>query len=230
LAKTTNPLDNPIWQALVTAHANYAEGDELAKRYPMVFCPLAAIRSPSAEAYNSLARLVQPEEGAGLLMDDPPTALRGWELRMTFPLAQMTGESKTFPLKAHPFVELGADDAPAMLDLCQRTHPGPFAARTHELGTYLGIKVAGVLIAMAGERLRLSGFTEISAVCTDPEHAGRGYAQALVSELGRRIVARGETPFLHVRTDNARAIGIYERLGFRTRRHFHLAIMRTKTS
>jgi predicted GNAT family acetyltransferase len=113
-----------------------------------------------------------------------------------------------------------------MLDLTALTKPGPFGPRTHELGYYVGIRDGGKLVAMAGERLKVPGYTEISAVCTHPDHLGKGYAAALMSEIMRSIRARGEKPFLHVRGDNSRAIAIYERLGFHTRWQGHFAVLR----
>jgi predicted GNAT family acetyltransferase len=123
-------------------------------------------------------------------------------------------------------VELGAQDSPEMVELAALTRPGPFGTRTHELGTYLGIRQEGKLVAMAGERLKVPGFTEVSAVCTHPDHIGKGYAQALMTEIMRHIRERGEMPFLHVRQGNARAVGIYERLGFRTRKIVNFVIIR----
>ena len=70
-------------------------------------------------------------------------------------------------------------------------------------------------MAMAGERLKVPGYTEVSAVCTHPDHTGKGYARMLMREIMRGIRDRGEIPFLHVRSENTRAIGVYERLGFR---------------
>jgi predicted GNAT family acetyltransferase len=113
-----------------------------------------------------------------------------------------------------------------MIELTALTKPGPFSTRTHELGTYLGIRDAGKLVAMAGERLKVPGFTEVSAVCTHPEHTGHGYARILMSEVMRRIRSRGEAPFLHVREDNVRAIALYERLGFAVRVVAYLAVLR----
>ncbi len=139
-------------------------------------------------------------------------------------------------------IELSKKDSPEMLELATLTKPGPFGTRTHELGTYLGIRRRlsdrvgdrpservsenDKLVAMAGERLKVPGHTEVSAVCTHPEHTGQGYAGILMTEVMRRILARGETPFLHTREDNARAIALYQRLGFRTRLRSHLALLR----
>jgi predicted GNAT family acetyltransferase len=98
-----------------------------------------------------------------------------------------------------------------------KRHPGPFVERTHELGRFIGVRHEGQLVAMAGERMKPEGFTEISGVCTHPDHRGRGYAAALMCEVARAIFARGETPFLHAFDDNTNAIALYERLGFVTR-------------
>jgi predicted GNAT family acetyltransferase len=117
-----------------------------------------------------------------------------------------------------------------MLDLATRTQPGPFNTRTHELGTYLGIRGDGKLLAMAGERLKLHDFVEVSAVCTDPSARGRGYASRLVAEVSRRIMAAGRTPMLHVRQDNAGAIRVYEALGFATRRVLALRVLKRPES
>ncbi|WP_442874812.1 GNAT family N-acetyltransferase [Amycolatopsis sp. NBC_00345] len=115
-------------------------------------------------------------------------------------------------------VRLGEADVPEMLDLVARAQPGPFLPRTVFLGTYLGIRHEGALVAMAGERLHPPGWTEISAVCTDPAFRGRGLAARLVRAVGAGIRARGETPFLHAAASNVNAIRLYESLGFRLRR------------
>jgi len=112
-----------------------------------------------------------------------------------------------------------------MLTLTELTKPGPFSKRTHEMGEYWGIRENGRLVAMAGERLRIAGFTEVSAVCTHPDCLGRGYAGALISMLVRRMCGRGERPFLHVRADNSRAVDLYERIGFEKRVLMHYVVL-----
>jgi predicted GNAT family acetyltransferase len=121
------------------------------------------------------------------------------------------------PPPAFEIVGLGEADAAEMLALATLTKPGPFFERTHELGDFVGVKVDGRLAAMAGERLKVPGYTEVSGVCAHPEHRGRGYAAALMERVAAGIRARGETPILHTYADNAGAIALYERLGYRTR-------------
>jgi predicted GNAT family acetyltransferase len=146
------------------------------------------------------------------------------------PLLQMIADNGVAagapPEESVEVVELGLLDSAEMIELTSLTKPGPFGTRTHELGTYLGIRKDGKLVAMAGERLKVPGHTEVSAVCTHPEHTGKGYARVLMSEIMRGIRERGETPFLHVRGDNDRAIAVYKLLGFRERKMGHFAVLR----
>jgi predicted GNAT family acetyltransferase len=125
-----------------------------------------------------------------------------------------------------PLLVLEPDDVPEMLALIERTRPGPFARRTIELGEYLGVRHEGALVAMAGERMHPPGYTEISAVCTDADHRGHGLASQLVRALVRAIRSRGETPFLHLTTENEGARRVYDALGFETRALFDVAALR----
>jgi GNAT superfamily N-acetyltransferase len=229
---STHALDNPIWHALTSAHARFAEetgfveDSLLARRYPPDVSPLAALCEPSAMAFKAMARILRPGGMAGFFTTDLWALPDGWTSVYTGLISQMVCkrllEAPDIPARA-----LEAADTNAMLELTRLTRPGPFEERTVELGTYLGIHDAGVLIAMAGERFRLEGFTEISAVCTHPEYRARGYARALVHRLASSIMARGETPFLHVVTDNTNAIRAYESLGFRERRQIRVLVLKT---
>ena len=130
---------------------------------------------------------------------------------------------------AADIVTLGADDVPAMLELTKLTNPGPFALRTHELGTFLGIRNDGQLVAMAGERMKPANYTEITAVCVHPSCRGRGYAQMLLAAVSRQILARGEIPFLHVFSHNKSAIALYRRQGMEIRRRLHVTVLQKQT-
>ena len=125
---------------------------------------------------------------------------------------------------------LGEADGPAMLDLARRTRPGPFEERTRELGSFFGARDGDALVAMAGERLHPPGWTEISAVCTDESHRGRGLGRALMELVIAGIRERGETPFLHVIAENENAIRLYERMGFGVRRELRITVFSPPSS
>jgi ribosomal protein S18 acetylase RimI-like enzyme len=225
-----HPLDNVIWQALTTRHAQFAESFDDARRFVREIGPLGAFRDHGAKGYSSLAGLVEAGGTVGLFLDEPYEPRSGWSFVVGAPLLQMIADNGIAahigPDPNRELVELGLRDSPEMIELTTLTKPGPFGTRTHELGTYLGIRTGGKLVAMAGERLKVPGHTEVSAVCTHPDHTGKGYARVLMTEIMRRIRERGETPFLHSRGDNTRAIAVYKLLGFRERKLGHFAVLR----
>jgi predicted GNAT family acetyltransferase len=164
-------LDNPIWAALTTGHRVLAEGDALARRYPPAITPLAGLSEQSTLAYQALARLVPVGGMAGLFRDTLPDPPAGWAVVHRGPLRQMVAE-RLSPVDGVHMEPLGPADMPEMASLVELTDPGPFGSRTVELGTYLGIRDGGRLVAMAGERMRLGSYAEVSAVCTIPMFAG----------------------------------------------------------
>jgi ribosomal protein S18 acetylase RimI-like enzyme len=221
-------LEDVIWHALTTRQKHFAESCGSARRFVREVTSLCAFAEPDDNGYASLACLAGQGGTAAIFLKEPYQPRDGWQYIAGAPLLQMLHENNEFPPapSSPPIVELGDKDSPEMLELTALTKPGPFGPRTHELGYYVGIRVSGKLVAMAGERLKVPGYTEVSAVCTHPDHLGKGYAAALMTEVMRCIRARGETPFLHVRADNSRAIAIYERLGFQTRWVGHFAVLR----
>ncbi len=194
-------------------------------RYPVDISGFAAVPDlPQQRDWDDLARLVGTAEGVAVVESgaEPPD---GWIALSRSAVVQMVDDGVDSRPDAEA-VRLEAADVPEVLDLVARTEPGPFAPRTIEMGTYLGFRQSGRLIAMAGQRFRPPGWTEISAVCTAPDFRGRGLATRLVLALADDIRRRGEAPFLHVVPSNTKAIALYETLGFRIRRTAEVVIMR----
>jgi ribosomal protein S18 acetylase RimI-like enzyme len=216
-----HPLDNPLWTALSGPQAHLALRRGRAARFPADVSPFAAV---DGDAWDDLATLA----GAGgtvVVPAAPEQPPPGWELVGAIPGVQMDGSG--LDVAADPeAVRLGPADVPEMLDLVARTEPGPFLPRTLVLGTYLGIRRGGALVAMAGERMRPPGWGEISAVCTDPAHRGHGLAGRLVQAVGAVIQERGDIPFLHAAAANTAGIRLYEKLGFTLRREILFAALR----
>lgn len=223
-----NPLENPIWHALTTVQRNFAEGDESAKRFATSVTTLAGFRDQTADSCAALARLLGPDETAALFLDEVLSEPEGLEIVEIGPLLQMVHDDSTQALEAVDFVPLGLNDVQAMIALAELTKPGPFGHRTIELGSFLGVHHDNRLVAMAGERLHLDGYTEVSAVCTHPDFTGKGYARALVKIVIESIQERGDIPFLHVRPNNTRAVALYESLGFKPTKSNHLVVVRRR--
>jgi ribosomal protein S18 acetylase RimI-like enzyme len=228
IAQEPHPLDNPVWSSLVGPHAQFGQRLRQVLRYREGMTPYVAFAAvPGEEDWRDLARLAGPGAEVSVLgMDVGPPP--GWETLAAVVGVQMIGGQSGHAPTDHgeDLVRLHADDVPEMIDLTERTKPGPFLSRTIELGAYLGIRRGGRLVAMAGERLHPAGWSEISAVCTDEAWRGMGLATRLVRALETEIRGRGETPFLHVPSTKQRTIRLYEGLGFRTRRTISFAILR----
>ena len=215
-------LDRPIWSALTTSHKHLAEGGPRALRYPVDMTPFADMVDMSAESFAALGDLMAPSQVAALFTPDTVEVPAGFDVVIAQSGDQMIGSPSDSPLRGAEIVRLDAADVPAMMSLVALTKPGPFAARTHELGTFLGIRDGGELVAMTGERMKPGKFVEMTAVCVHPDYRGRGYAQALLAAVARQIEARDEIPFLHVFSNNSSAIALYERQGMRIRRRLHV--------
>jgi ribosomal protein S18 acetylase RimI-like enzyme len=209
-------LDNPVWAALTGPHRHLAERVGSAARYQTDVSPFVAIADPDdPRSWADLAALVGP--GNSFALAGVQVLPEGWATGQSGQGVQLVATS----LRDEPdpeAVRLTPADVPEMLDLVDRAKPGPFLPRTAELGAYYGIRRDGKLVAMAGERLRPPGWTEISAVCTDDEHRGQGLATRLVRHVAAGVRGRGDTPFLHAAAVNTGAIRLYESIGFTLRR------------
>ncbi|OYX32275.1 MAG: GNAT family N-acetyltransferase [Caulobacterales bacterium 32-69-10] len=220
-----HPLDRQAWSALTGRQTAFCIAEGRARRFHPEVGVFAAVEDGSEDSLAGLARLVRAHGDVALLEpgEAPPiprVAVRsrdlGWQ-----------GVARAVP-KPQPgrfdIAPLTEADAAQMLALATLTEPGPFFARTHTLGGFIGIKSEGRLVAMAGERMKPQGFTEISGVCTHPDYRGRGYGSALILQVAAIIQARGETPYLHAYASNTAAIALYETLGFGFRAEVVMAV------
>jgi ribosomal protein S18 acetylase RimI-like enzyme len=220
-------LDNPAWNALISGNKHLAFGDDRVKYFDKAVSPFAAFKENTKENLLHLYNIL-PEKRAILLVT--PTELEipaPWKLLRTITGLQMVYHNKgVFDQSTAALIPLTDEHIPQMLELTKLTEPGPFAERTIDFGQYFGIFAGDRLVAMTGQRLYPFNYAEVSAVCTHPDHTGKGYARQLMINQINIIRSRGETPFLHVRDDNERAIKVYESLGFsvRTMVYFYVII------
>jgi len=219
------PLDHPIWNALNGPHRAMAMLHGDAACYPEEVSPLAAVRDPTPAAFRDLAEIA-PNRTLGLVARTPVTVPGTWKTILARMIDQMVWVGDPPPPTNEKLLRLTEADVLEMVALAKATEPGPFAERTITMGPYyFGIRAPdGRLAAMAGERLCIDGFREISAVCTYPEFRGKGYAATLMNAVAREIFAEGKIPFLHVKTENT-AKALYERLGLRVRTPVHFTVI-----
>ena len=218
-----HPLDNPLWNSLTTDLARFGQGTALAKRWGD---GAVALADHSAAAFADLLSLISPGQTPVLFEADPPDAIPGLTIYHRQTLIQMIATvSPTEPDVDAEVILLTMADAPEIVELVKLTQPGPFTPEAMAFGPFIGIRVDGRLAAVSGQRMHVTGFREISTVCTHPDFQGRGYAAKLVSTAANQIFAQGETPFLHHSLDNDRAHRLYERLGFRLRREVSILVL-----
>lgn len=221
-----HPLDRPIWSSLSTAHEALSLGDVLARRYLPDVNLFASARDDSDEALAALAALVGPGEQVYQLQVPAITVPPGLvAVKQAWGVQMVAQQPLTADDDDSDIVPLGDRDAAEMLALATLTQPGPFLARTHRMGRFVGIRIDGRLAAMAGERFRFPGWTEVSGVCTHPDFRGRGLARRLSRHVAARIALRGDVAFLHAWRDNTTAIRLYEQLGFAWRTDVHVAVL-----
>jgi len=224
VVKEDRALDNPIWFALTTEHRTLARSHGLARRYPPDVSPLAALLHPTNDAFADLRQLVSPGEHVALFTASSLDVPGDWQVDRSRQIDQMICEASLEPPRVPP-VALRTTDVPEMLALTAATDPGPFLPQTILMGSYFGIRASdGRLVAMAGERLKSTACSEISAVCTHPDSRGRGYARALTSFLAAQILAAGKIPFLHVKSENGAKV-VYQKIGFRLRAAIYLTVI-----
>ena len=218
-------LDRPVWSALGTRHQAFAQGDKLARRYPSSIVPFAATATDDAESLQALGKLVPPNESVIMLQADAIALPVGLSAISTAFGVQMVAEAPLRTVSDERVQPLTQDDAAEMLALASLTRPGPFTLGALSLGDFWGVKVDGRLVAMAGERMKQPGYTELSGVCSHPNFRGGGLGRLLSLFVANQITARGEIPYLHAYATNAAAIKLYESIGFRLRSAMNVAVV-----
>jgi ribosomal protein S18 acetylase RimI-like enzyme len=221
-------LDRPVWSALTTRHAALAEGGDLARRFQPSIVPFAAARDDSEAALQALGALAGPGETLLVVQADAIVLPPGFVAVATAFGVQMILRCAPSRVSDGRIERLSGADAPEMLELATLTRPGPFSLRAQALGEFWGVKENGRLVAMAGERMKQDGLTEISGVCAHPDFQGRGLGRLLSTFMAHRILDRGEVPYLHAYATNAAAIGLYESIGFELRTMMNVAVIRAE--
>jgi predicted GNAT family acetyltransferase len=218
-------LDDVIWNALTGKQHGFAVGSERALRFMSPVAPFTAMVDTSPASFDALRELIDEHGPVALSTVQAVEPDASFSIVRQASLLQMVWQRDSVPSPALEYLNLDERDVPEMLALTATTQPGPFGPRTIELGDYLGIRKEGKLAAMAGERMKIDGYTEVSAVCVDPAFRGQGLAAGLMKRLIEAICARGETPFLHVLASNPGALAIYRAMGFVERRELHLMVL-----
>ena len=221
-----HPLDRPVWHTLRSGWAALAQRDDRAMRLDPAYGPFAATGDDGADSLIALAALATGDSEMWLVGQDVAVAPAGMTIARTATLAQMVATTvNPAPAPSCEWIVLGEADVEEMRALALLTRPGPFHPLTHRLGRFIGVREQGRLVAMAGERMRLPGFTEVSGVCTHPDFRGRGLAGALMRIVMQAMLERGETPFLHAYAAHERTIALYETLGFAVRAELPMAVL-----
>jgi predicted GNAT family acetyltransferase len=217
-------LDRPVWASL-SHQSHWSLGDGRARRFKPDINRFAATPDESTSSLCALASLVAPGDDVVYLTQVPRIAIP--------PGLQCVKEAQGVQMVATRRLEVDADaqllddaDADDMLQLATLTEPGPFLARTHTMGRFVGVRIDGRLAAMAGERMRFPGHVEVSGVCTHPDFRGRGLARRLSAAVTAEIQGRGDLPFLHACATNAAAIALYESLGYVLRTTLNIAVLK----
>ena len=209
-----NLLYNPVYHALLSGDQHLSFGNEQVKYFDEQVSPFAGFAEEHANGFAELYGLLPANRKILYATPSAITQPAGWQLQHEIKGLQFVYEGSDIKTKFSNVLLLTETHVEEMIELVRLTRPGPFGKRTIDFGSFFGIFDNGKLVAMTGQRLHVENCTEISAVCTHPDHLGKGYASILLQHQLQIILQNGQQPFLHVRDDNARAITLYERLGF----------------
>ena len=214
----SHPLDNPIWSALTTGSATFSFGTDHCRFIDREMGFFAGMPEYTTKNLETLHASCDQGKRVILFPPDHLPSTEGWRVLNDRALLQMVySEEIVLPEIKKEWSNLTDIHVPEMLALTELTKPGPFLARTLNFGGYVGAMDGDRLISMAGRRLSPDPYVEISAVCTHPDFLGRGLSSQVLNQVMKGVLAEQKIPFLHVYPDNAPAVRVYEKLGFRPR-------------
>jgi predicted GNAT family acetyltransferase len=219
-------LDNPAFNALISGNKDLGNGNETVRYYHKDISPFIGMTEPTKSNFDILHQITPTESVSGFISPIELQIPSPWKIARLVKVFQMIFEKSVSAIKGEKeIIPLSDEHIPQMLELTKLTNPGPFSSRTIDFGYYRGIFDGDKLIAMAGQRMHPFNYAEISAVCTHPDYLGKGYARQLLMNQAHRIQQADEIPFLHVLTDNERAINVYKDLGFTIRTELSIYII-----
>jgi ribosomal protein S18 acetylase RimI-like enzyme len=219
-------LNNPVYNALLSGDSHLGMGTAQVKYFDEPVSPFAGFAENNSNGFGELHDLLPPGRKILYAIPSKITTPAGWQLQQEIGGLQFIYEGGEIKMDFSNVLPLDESHVDEMIELVRLTKPGPFGKRTIDFGSYFGIFDTGKLVAMTGQRLHVENYTELSAVCTHPDHLGKGYASILLQHQLQIILQQGEKPFLHVRDDNERAIGVYKRLGFIVSRPMNFYFMK----
>jgi ribosomal protein S18 acetylase RimI-like enzyme len=220
-----HPLDNPVFNALISGNKHLSNGNEQAKHFADDVAPFVGLKDNSAEDFDHLYKLLPYNRPGVFIKHIEQEIPKTWDVLRAFRCYQMIFNTPAIYEPTAEIVDLTHEHIPQMLSLTKLTNPGPFLNRTIEFGHYRGIFNSKELVAMAGQRMHAFNYAEISAVCTHPDHLSKGYARQLLLNQAQRMQSAGTIPYLHVLTTNERAIKVYKGLGFTIRKEMYFYVL-----
>lgn len=218
-------LANPVWQALNTVQQHMNAGTEQLAYYAADIAPFAGMNNWDETSIRFFEHSLPSGRRFSLMQEENVALPASLQLHFSVPLYQMVCVAFQPSFQHHILQPLTEAHVPQMLELTSLTKPGPFFTHTLQFGGYIGVFDGERLVAMGGERLKVPGFTEVSAICTHPQYRAQQMAKHILSALCQRILQRGEIPFLHSLTTNESALNVYQQLGFRPNRTIFYAML-----
>ena len=218
-------LDNPAWYSLKETHQSLSISSDEIKFYLPEICPFGGMTSPEANLSLFIHNHI-PLSNSFFVIGNKPQKTSGLSFEKELVCLQMVCSETIKMETTEDILELNEKHKGQLVQLVNMVQPGYFKEGTVKMGDYFGIFKNDTLVAVTGERMKMNGFTEISAVVTHPAFTGKGFAKQLIAHTVNKNFEQTIVPYLHVAETNSGAIQLYEKLGFVARRKISFWMMR----